>query len=190
MARLRVEKPVRALLKILLGGFVVFMGIAITQEWGMFSSAWFGEPEPEASMTDEDRKEAADAVHLTLSLMRHLYLSGGDTRFAERMPAAEGIVEEILADVRYLARNQRVQDTELLRLDVTAVDRLGEGRAEVRTRERWQVRIRWAHGGGEAEPPRSQMIHGRYLVVLGGKGWRVEGWEIADPDDEADAGAA
>ena len=101
----------KALGKILLGGFVVFMGLAITEEWGMFSSAWFGESEPEASLTDEERKSAADAVHLTLSLMRHLYLSGGDPRFAERMPAARGIVEEILADVRYLARNQRVQDT-------------------------------------------------------------------------------
>jgi hypothetical protein len=184
------EKPVKALIKILLGGFVVFMGLSIAQEWEMFSSAWFGEPQPEASMTDEERKSAADAVHLMLSLMRHLYLSGGDPRFAERMPAADGIVEEILADVRYLARNRRVQDIELLRLDVTAVDRLGEGRVEVRTREQWQVRVRWAHGGGDSDPPRSEMLHGRYLVVLGGKGWRVEGWEIVEPGAEVDAGAA
>ena len=77
--------------------------------------------------------------------------------------------------MRYLARNRRVQDTELLRLDVTAVDRLGDGRAEVHTREQWQVHSRWAHGGGEAEPRRSQTLHGRYLVVRGGKGWRVRG---------------
>jgi hypothetical protein len=185
-----VEEPLKALLKILLGGFVVFMGLAIAQEWTLFSSAWFGEPPTEASLTDDERKQAADTVHLTLSLMRHLYLSGGDPRFAERMPAADGIVEEILADVQYLARNQRVQDTELLHLDVTAVDPLGEGRVTVRTRERWQVRIRWAHGGDEADPVRSQMIHGRYLVVRGGKGWRVEGWEIVDPEDETGRAAA
>jgi len=185
-----VEAPLKPLLKILLGGFVVFMSLAIAQEWTLFSSAWFGKPAAELSLTDEERKEAADAVHLTLSLMRHLYLSGGDPRFAERMPAAEGIVEEILADVRYLARNQRVQDTELLRLDVTAVDPLGEGRVTVRTRERWQVRTRRAHGGGDADPLRSQVIHGRYLVVHGRKGWRVEGWEIVDPEEETNPAAA
>jgi len=176
---------VKALLQILLGGFVVFMSLAIVQEWEMFSSAWFVEPELEAPMTDEERKGAADAVHLTLSMMRHLYLSAGDPRFAERMPAAAGIVEEMLADVRYLARNRRVQDIELLRLDVTAVDRLGEGRAEVRTREQWQVRSRGAHGGGETEPRRLETLHGRYLVVLGGTGWRVEGWETEDPLTES-----
>jgi hypothetical protein len=185
-----VEEPVKALLQILLAGFVAFMGLAIAQEWEMFSSAWFGEPEPRVTMTDEENKAVSDTVHLTLSLMRHLYLSGGDPRFAERIPAAQGIVEEVLADVKYLARNRRVQDTELIRLDVLAVDPLAEGRAEVRTRERWQVRVRWAHGGGEAAPPRLHELHGRYLVVLGGKGWRVEGWEIIDPDDEADAGTA
>jgi hypothetical protein len=185
-----VEEPVRALLGILLGGLIVFMTLAIAQERELFFTAWFGEPEPRAALTTEESKEAADAVHLTLSLMRHLYLSGGDPRFAERMPAADGIIEEILADVRYLARNQRVQDTELLRLDVTAVDRLGEDRVEVRTRERWRVRIHWAHGGDHAEAPREQVIHGRYFLVLGGKGWRVEGWEILDSGDRTGAGAA
>jgi hypothetical protein len=183
-----VEKSVKALVKILLGGFVVFMSLSIAQEWEFFSSAWFGEPAPTAPLTDDERKGAADAVHMALSLMRHLYLSGGDPRFAERMPAAGGIVEEIQADVRYLARNQRVQDPELLRLDVTDVERLGEDRVEVRTRERWHVRVRWAHGGGDAESPRKPTIHGRYLVVRGGKGWRVEGWETFDPRDEKGAG--
>jgi hypothetical protein len=184
-----VEKPVKGLLKILLGGLVVFLSLAITQEWAFFSSAWFGEPEPEPTLTEEEQKDAADTVHRTLSMMRHLYLSGGDPRFAERMPAADGFVEEILADVRYLASNQRLQDTELLRLEVTAVDRLGEGRAEVRTREKWRIQVRWAHGGDDAEPPRTQMLHGSYYVVRGGQGWRVEGWEVVDPGGEAPAGA-
>lgn len=178
----------KALLKILLGGFVVFMSLSIVQEWEFFSSAWFGEPAPGAPLTDDERKGAADAVHMTLSLMRHLYLSGGDPRFAERMPAADGIVEEIQADVRYLVRNQRVQDPELLRLDVTEVERLGQDRVEVHTRERWHVRIRWAHGGADAEPPRLHTIQGRYLVVRGGKGWRVEGWETVDRRDEEGPG--
>jgi hypothetical protein len=179
---------VRGLVKILLGGFVVFMSLSIAQNWEYFSSAWFGQEPPLAPLSDEEREAAANAVERTLSMMRHIYLSGGDPRFAERIPAADGIVREILDDVSYLARNRRIQDPELLGFDVTTVDRLGNDRVEIRTRERWRVRVLWAHGGDDAEPPRVETVLGRYLVVRGGRGWRVEGWEIVDPRDDADAG--
>jgi hypothetical protein len=173
----------RPLLKILLGGLIVFLTISIAQEWSFFSSAWFGQPQAPPALTDEENKEVADTVHLTLSLMRHLYLSGGDPRFAERMPASEGMIEEILADVRYLARNRRVQDNELVRLDVLTVEPAGPDRVTVETRERWQVRIQLAHGEGGDEPVRTQLVHGRYFVVRESTGWRVEGWEVVDPGE-------
>ena len=56
----------KALVKILLGGFVVFMGLAIAQEWTLFSSAWFGEPPTEASLTDDERKQAAEIIQQNL----------------------------------------------------------------------------------------------------------------------------
>ncbi len=174
----------KELLKILIGGLAVFMILSIGQEWTFFSSAWFGKEESREPLSQEEQKAAADAVHLTLTLMRHFYVSGGDSRFSERMPASEGIVREIMADVDYLARNHRIQDAELMRLDITSIDELAEDRVEIRTRESWLVRIRWVADGREAEPPKSLTINGKYLVVRGGRGWRVEGWDLADQPAE------
>jgi len=182
-----VEEPLKGLIKILLFGFLGFMIIALVQEWKYFSTAWFGRPQPAAELSDERKQAAGDAVHLTLNLMRHLYSSGGDPRFAERIPASESIVGEILADVEYLARNHRRQDPELLRLEITGVVPLDERRVEVRTREFWTIRWFWIDGSGEAEPATSQVIGSRYLVVHGGTGWRVEDWEFLDePQPPAD----
>ena len=97
------EKVVKALLKILLGGFVVFMLLAIGQEWEFFSEAWFGAGEEKTTASDSDQQEASQAVSLMLNLMRHFYASGGDPRFADRMPASDGILQEMRSDIDYLA---------------------------------------------------------------------------------------
>ncbi len=179
----------KGLLKILGGGFVVFMLLAIADEWAFFSAAWFGaREEPTAELPEADQKAAADALHLTLELMGHLYRSGGDPRFADRMPASDGVKEEMLADILYLGRQHLLQDTELRRLDVMSVDRLGEGRLELRTRERWRFRVVRADGSGAVEPPRTRTVEAAYLVVRGGSGWRVEGWRLLEEGESA-AGA-
>lgn len=179
-------KTFRNLLAILFGGFVVFQLLAIAQEWPLFASAWLGaggEGPPELSV--EDRQGAAEAVALTLSLMGHVYLSGGDPRFADRMPAGEGVLAELQADVEYLARNHRRQDLTLEDFQVTDVERLGEDRVEVRTQERWRVRFLRIPGGAEVEPARRQTLSGKYLVVRQGGGWRVEGWDFGGPEPAA-----
>lgn len=175
----------RGLLKILLGGFAAFMVLAIGQEWQLFSSAWFGEETVAPEIQESDRKDATATLRLALDLMGHLYRSGGDARFAERLPAGDEVVAEILADVDYLKRNHRRQDPELQRLEVVAIEPLDAERLEIRTRESWQVRLLWSSGGGEAEPARSETVRGKYLLVRGGQGWRVEGWKF---DDSAAAG--
>jgi len=175
-----VEAPVKGLLKILLAGFAVFMVFSVAQQWEFFSSAWFASEKQRERLPDEEREAAADAVRMTLNLTRHLYASGGDTRFAERIPAGGGIIDEIVADVDYLARNHRVQDPELLQLELLSVVELSLDRVEIATREDWRVRTLLGVGGREADPPTSQTIEGKYLVVRGGKGWRVEGWELVD----------
>ena len=86
----------KALLKILLGGFVVFMSLSIAQEWEFFSSAWFGEAAPQAPLSDDERKGAADAVHMTLSLMRHLYLSGGDVDLIQPLLSCDSTYEPMI----------------------------------------------------------------------------------------------
>lgn len=165
------------LLKILLGGFLGFMLLAIADEWAFFYTSWFGGTEPAPALTEAEQKATADALHQTLTLMRHFYLSGGDSRFTERMPAGEWIVAEMEADVLYLGRNHMIQDTELQRLDVMSVDVLAEDRVELTTRELWRVRLLRATDRLPAEQPRTQQAEGRYLLVRTGRGWQVDGWE-------------
>jgi hypothetical protein len=168
---------VKRLLQILLGGFVVFMLLAIVDEWDYFSQAWFGKAEGAPAVSDAEQKEAADTLHLGLSLMSHLYQSGGDPRFAERIPVAEWVLDEIQADIDYLARNGILQDPELERLDVTAVETLTSERLELETEERWQIRLRSAVDGRDLEPARIHRATGRYLLVKGAQGWRIDGWD-------------
>jgi hypothetical protein len=172
---------VRNLLKILLGGFLVFMLLAIAQEWEFFSTAWFGS-EPEAVVLSEEAQAGAvAAVEQTLQLMGHFYGTGGDPRFAERIPASEAVLAEMAEDIDYLRRNHRRQEPSLQGLEILSVRALDEMRAEVRTKEFWIHRVYWITDGGEAEPPHSQVLWGTYLVAHRGQKWRVEGWEVSEP---------
>ncbi|KKK98648.1 hypothetical protein LCGC14_2640660, partial [marine sediment metagenome] len=45
---------------------------------------------------ETERKAAADTVYEMLTLMEHFYGSGGDRRFAERMPASATVVDEMI----------------------------------------------------------------------------------------------
>lgn len=186
----------RRLLQILAVAFLLFMVVAVADEWRFFSSAWFGAPaEGRRTLWEEDRRAAADTVATFLSLMRHFYVSGGDPRFAERMPASDGLIEELRSDVDYLARNHRVQEPDLERLVVLSVEALGEGgggarggdgldRVEVKTREEWRFRVLWAKDGSPAEPARERTVDGLYYLARTSAGWRVEGWRpIADSEE-------
>ncbi len=178
----------RSLLKILLGGFLVFMVLAIADEWTFFSAAWFGQAAPAPELTEDERAAAEDSLRLLLSVMGHFYRSGGDSRFAERMPAAAWVVEEMQADVDYLRRNRRVQDPQLERMEVVSLESLSEDSIEMRTRELWRFEILWVTGG-EAEPARVQWVQGRYLLARRPRGWRVEGWEILEPEVAREGGS-
>jgi hypothetical protein len=177
---------VKRLLQILLGGFAVFMVLAMAREWQVFSSAWFGGEPAAVQTTEADRKAASDAVHQTLTLMEHLYTSKGDARFAERIPASRSVVDEILADIDYLARNHRRQEMDLRRLEIASVDALSEDALEIRTREYWNYRVIFLVGAQEPGPVSHQLTRGRYLVARSNKGWRVARWEL--DDSAADAG--
>ncbi len=180
----------KKLVLILLGAFAGFMALAIAQEWDFFSAAWFGGEEPPATLEESERKAAADAVYLVLSLMEHFYSSGGDPRFAERMPASPAVLEEMRADADYLRRNRRRQEPSLERLEIAAVEPLGPGRVEVKTREWWQIQILPIDGRPRAEPAKVQTLDGKYLVARQDRGWRVEAWELLEPEAAAGDGGA
>jgi len=169
------------LLKILVGGFVVFQVLAIAQEWDFFAAAWFGTDEEGTSLSLEDQRAAAAVVDEALTLLQHFYLSGGDARFADRMPVSEAFLEEARRDVAYLTRNGRVQDPVLEELVVQTVEAAAPGRATVGTRERWRVRELRARDGEPLGAPRIQRTYRQYRVSRQGSGWRVEGWELREP---------
>ena len=181
MARGDLEGLVRELLKLLVGGSLAFMVLAIGQEWDFFASAWFGSGEGGAEVAEADVREARETVRELLTLMGHLYASGGDRRFAERMPASEAVVGEMIEDIRYLGRRHRVQEPRLSGIEFTAVEPLGGEELEVRTRERWTIRVVTARDGREAGPPRTQSFAAKYRLSRGGRGWKVEAWELAEP---------
>jgi hypothetical protein len=181
---------VKQLLKIVGIGLAVFILMAIAEEWDFFYGAWFGPDDEALVLADEDREAAGEAVYLMLTIMRHLYSSGGDTRFAERMPASDGIIEEIMSDIEYLSRNHRRQDPELKRMEIESVEPLAPDRVEVRTRELWSFRFSWIGRGGDSDPPRIEVIHSLYLVVRTQSGWRVEGWRFVDPPEVEESNAS
>ncbi len=167
-----------SLWKILLSGFALFMVLAIAQEWTFFSSAWFGEVDESVPVESADREAAVTTLRETLNLMRHLYKSGGDRRFVERMSISDGLREEIMSDIAYLSRNHRRQDPLLLRLEIERAEALGEDRVEIRTREFWQFRWHSLVDGEQTDDPRWQVLRGRYLTRRTSRGWQVDSWEF------------
>jgi hypothetical protein len=182
MAGLPLEGMVKSFLKILLGGLVLFIAVAMIQEWDYFSTAWFGDGEGgEVAAAQEGEQEAVAAVRTTLALLSHWYASNGDSRYADRMPVNDQVLDELQVDLEYLRRNQRVQEPRLQRFELLSSRPLGPDRQEVLSREFWIHRTFFIDGSGEADPPRSVILQGRYQVVRDPGGWRVVGWEM-DPD--------
>lgn len=173
---------VKSLLKILAGGTVVFLATAIAQEWQYFSTAWFGAPAVGAETSESERKSAADTVYEMLTLMEHFYGSGGDRRFAERMPASATVVNEMIEEVQYLGRTHRIQDMSLERLEVTAVEPVREETMEIHTREFWNIQFHQAVGGGGAEPQHPYLLYRKYLLSRRAGVWTVEGWDLSEPE--------
>jgi hypothetical protein len=175
----------KQLLKISAGGLVLFLALAMVEEREYFISTWFISSESQeasardtATLSVEDRRAAIKTLQSTLQLMRHLYQSGGDERFAERMPASPGFLAELMADIEYLGRNHRIQDPELIELELGELKALDEDRVEIRTREAWRVKVLWAVTMEESEPSQVHRTRTKYFLRRGSRGWTVEGWAI------------
>ena len=174
MGAILLEGPVKSLLKILIPGLLLFVAVAVVQEWSYFSNAWFGSTgESAPELTKEDEQAAVGALRMTHALMAHLYASSGDGRYSERMPVSERVLDEMQSDIAYLARNGRVQEPRLQKLELLSVVSAGAGRLEINTREFWIHRTFRADGGGEADPPRSVILNTRYRLSRESRGWQI-----------------
>lgn len=187
----------RVLVRILLLGTAAFLLLAIAQEWKFFSSSWFGNSPTAVVLSESERERGIETVRQFLILAAHFYKSGGDPRFAERIPASDAVVSEMLSDIEYLKRNGRRQEPLLQRLEILAIDSQGGGRLTVWTKEYWVYGTYFFTTGEEADPPRSQILHMRYLVLRRSPQWQVTAWEFEEappagqvPSPRDSAGAA
>ena len=171
----------KALLSILLVSAVIFIGIAMAQEWQVFASAWFGYRPEVPPISETDQKESAESLRHYLTLTGHLYRSNGDTRFLERLPAAPRVTDELMADIVYLRHNGRYQEPSLERLECDEFRLLAPESIEIVTREFWIIRTRSLVDGKETDPVLSGIIRARYRMAKEASGWKVQAWELVSP---------
>lgn len=129
---------------------------------------------PAPALADADRKEAADTVRLYLAIAAHLRGSGGDPRYAERLPADPAIVEGIQREIEYRRHGGHQDEPRLQRLEIREVRAMGAERADVRTKEYWITRDLAAPDAGA----RSDVVLARYLLRRDSGAWRVADWDV------------
>lgn len=171
----------KALAKTLGAGLLLFLAIAMAQERSVFLFA--PGPRTGGAPADGPREpapaEALETVLGFLKLSSHFYGSGGDPRVAERLPASEAVIDELARDVEFLWRRRRLQQQELMGVEVESADRAGDAGAEVAIREYWSIRTLDARDRRPVGEPRSAEIFCRYRLVRDGAAWRVVAWEHA-----------
>jgi hypothetical protein len=144
---------------------------------GLCLAGWRAAAAPEAPpLGDADRRAATDAVHLFLALSAHLRGTGGDSRYADRLPARPAVVEELSREVEYRWHGGHQEEPRLVRLEIRDVAAAGPEQAAVKTREFWITReLR-----KDDAPVRSDVVFARYLVEPGAGGWRVVDWDVEE----------
>lgn len=181
----------RNLLKIMVVGFIVFMVLAVGQEWSFFAQAWFGAAPSVGPVLDEaQQRSAVESVRSYLALVSHLYGSAGDPRFAERIAASPEVVGEMMADIAYLRRNARYQEMALHGLEVIEVVPVSSDRVQVRTKEYWTIRTRYLADDADADQARAQIQFVTYRLEWEGSSWQVQGWSLDDPPAPPDSGGS
>jgi hypothetical protein len=177
---------VRAFSKILLISFVVFLVLAMAQEHRVFLGA-LGLSRSIQPEIDEGRQSAAEqTLRQYLALVRHLYESNGDRRFAERLPAAPAVIDELMSDIVYLRHNGRLQEPRLINLEITDLREVSASNFELKTLEYWTVRTFFLESGEPSDTARAQVISARYRVEDTRGTWRVAAWELLAHRQKAD----
>lgn len=166
---------------LVLGSVAVFLVGAMIQEWDVFAQPWFGGAASSATVPDKDLETGARTVREYLTLSSHLYGTGGDRRFAERIPAAENIVDEILHEIEYLKMHGIIEEPSLQRVEPLDFVPHGPGGLEIHTKEYWIVR-RHAVGHKDLLDNRSYVVFNVYRLSRSGPdAWRIVGWEPEVP---------
>lgn len=142
-----------------------------------------GRGEEGAEVSAAERTGMEDAARLFARLSAHLKGSGGDRRFAERIPAAPEVVGDLLDETAFAASLGRIEEPHLQGVEYGKALRVAAGRAQLDAREYWVTRIH--SGSGTVLETRSDVISVRYLVEEDRGRWTVIGWNVIVPGGAA-----
>jgi hypothetical protein len=132
-----------------------------------------------AQTSEVEAREVKAAAETFMRLSAHLQGSGGDPRFAERIPASPAVVEELLAGVSFASHGGKVEEPRLVRADFGSLRRLDAEVVSLDAKEYWIVRV-LGEGGKKTLETRGDVVDVRYLVARGPAGWSVVGWDFSD----------
>jgi hypothetical protein len=169
---------VKQLLAILILATVVFMGLAMAQEWEIFAPLFFSS-EAQPAAPEESPGEVHETIEQFNTILEHFYRYGGDERFLLRLPASDAVKAEIQADMDYLAASGIHQMMERLEMSVVSENGLAEGVHEVVTEEEWRIRYHDLDGTPLGTAPMSFVVSLRYVVRKLDDGWQVAVMEPA-----------
>jgi hypothetical protein len=160
----------KQLLAILVGSTLVFMALAMAQEWEVFA------PLLGAAPAEAPPEAVPPAVEETVerfnTMLVHLYRFG-DPRFLDRLPATDPVKARLTDDLGYLSRNGLRQELRPLSRRTVSSRRLDGRRFEVLTEEGWQLRYLDTDGQPLNDRPMSFVINWRYVVAEGPDGLRI-----------------
>ncbi|HET9554256.1 MAG TPA: hypothetical protein VFP50_14910 [Anaeromyxobacteraceae bacterium] len=139
-------------------------------------------PEGAEALPPAERAEVEATARLFTRLAAHLKGSGGDPRFAERIPAAPAVVEELLAEAAFVDRAGRREEPRLQRIELGTPVRVAPGRVRIDARELWVTRV--VARGGQPLETRSDVISVRYLLDADRGRWQVAAWSLIGPGGE------
>lgn len=124
---------------------------------------------------EADRRGAEAAVQLFLKLAAHVQGSSGDPRFAERLPAAPPVIEELVAGVAFATHADRIEEPRLVRSEILRSASTDGDRIQVDAKEYWIIRV--IASDGRVLETRSDVVRARYLVGREAAGWQILGWD-------------
>lgn len=152
---------------------VLLAGLALL---GLSAAGALRAPVPARPPTAEERAEAERTVHELLALVRHLHGSGGDPRFAERVPAAPEVVDELLREIAWVRHQGWIEELQLARLELSPAERTEDGALELGAREFWIARRRPVADAAAEPRLSSSVLATRYRLEREGGRWRVVEW--------------
>lgn len=168
-----------ALIRIAGGALAVFLVLGGIQEWRALAAPMLP-PDRRPELSEADRRAAAATVYRFVQLSSHLYATGGDRRFAERLPSSPALIDEVVRDARYVLHNERVEEPSLIRLDVASIASPSADVITVDVREYWTTRY-YFKADRSFDSVRSDIVRVQYRLQRDGGSWRVMSWDPEEP---------